>query len=148
MALARELRARGVDAIDCSSGGIKGPNSLFSLAAKAPPEPGFQVPFADAVRQGAGMPTVALGLILDPRHAEEILAEGKADLVAVAREALFNPHWALHAARELSDDQSFEAWAPNMGWWLEVRQRMLTSTDPRDWRIGPAAANTPTRVGE
>lgn len=143
VALAQALRARGIDVIDCSSGGIKGPNSLFSLAARAPPAPGFQVPLAAAVRRGAGIPTMAVGMIIDPEHAERILQEGKADLVAVAREALFNPHWALHAARALGEERTFDAWPPNMGWWLEVRQRMLTSSDPKDWRVGAAAANTP-----
>jgi len=143
IALARELHPRGVDAIDCSAGGIKGPNSLFSLTQ--PPSPGFQVPLADAVRRGAEMPTMAVGMIMDPHHAEQILQEGKADLIALGREALNDPHWALHAARALSEGQTYEAWPPNMGWWLEVRQRMLTSIDPRDWRIGPAAANAPAR---
>ena len=86
---------------------------------------------------------MAVGMIMDPEHAERILQEGKADLIAVAREALWNPQWVLHAARSFTEDQNFDAWPPNMGWWLEVRQRMLTSTDPRDWRIGPAAANAP-----
>jgi len=146
IALARELHARGIDAIDCSSGGIKGPNSLFSLTQ--PPSPGYQVPLADAVRQGAGIPTMAVGMIMDPHQAEQIVAEGKADLVALGREALTNPHWALHAARALTPGQTYDAWPPNMGWWLEVRQRMLASTDPKDWRIGPAAANAPTRAAE
>lgn len=143
IALARELKALGIDAIDCSSGGIKGPNSLFSLGKKGALAPGYQVPLADAVRQGAAMPTMAVGMIMDPEHAERILQEGKADLIALAREALYNPHWALQAARSLTEDRNFDAWPPNMGWWLEVRQRMLTSTDPKDWRIGPAAANAP-----
>jgi len=143
IALARELQVRGVDAIDCSAGGIKGPNSLFSMTQ--PPSPGFQVPLADAVRRGANMPTMAVGMIMDPHHAEAILQEGKADLIALGREALSNPHWALHAARALTEGQTYDAWPPNMGWWLEVRQRMLRSTDPRDWRIGPAAANAPIR---
>ncbi len=148
VALARELRSRGIDAIDCSSGGIKGPNSLFSLAAKGPPSPGFQVPLAHAVRQGTDMPTMAVGMIVDPHHAEKILRDGKADLIAIAREALFNPHWALHAAHVLSEEPTFDAWPPNMGWWLEVRQRMSASSDPKDWRIGPAAANAPRRASD
>jgi 2,4-dienoyl-CoA reductase-like NADH-dependent reductase (Old Yellow Enzyme family) len=143
IALARELQARGIDAIDCSAGGIKGPNSLFSMTQ--PPSPGFQVPLADAVRRGVGMPTMAVGMIMDPHHAETILQEDRADLIALGREALSNPHWALHAARALTEGQTYDAWPPNMGWWLEVRQRMLSSTDPKDWRICPAAANAPVR---
>ena len=57
--------------------------------------------------------------------------------------ALNDPHWLLHAARVLSEDANYDAWPPNMGWLLEVRQRMLTSTDQKDWRIGPAAASAP-----
>ena len=72
----------------------------------------------------------------------DIVRIGAAE-VALAREALNNPHWLLHATRTLSEDKTYDAWPPNMGWWLEVRQRMLTSTDPKDWRIGPAAANAP-----
>ena len=141
--LARELKARGIDAIDCSSGGIKGPNSLFSLTKNAALTQGYQVPLADAVKQGAEMATMAVGMIVDPEYAEQVLREGKADLIALAREALNNPNWLLHATRTLSEDKTYDAWPPNMGWWLEVRQRMLTSTDPKDWRIGPAAANAP-----
>ena len=148
VALARELQARGIDAIDCSSGGIKGPNSLFSLATKAPPTQGFQVPLSDAVKHGSEMPTMAVGMIMDPEYAEQILQDDKADLIAVGRQALFNPHWALHAARALNEGQTFDDWPPNMGWWLEVRQRMLTSTNPEDWRIGPAAANAPNQAAD
>ena len=146
--LAKELKNRGVDAIDCSSGGIKGPNSLFSLATKSPPTPGFQVPLSEAVRLGAKMPTMAVGMIMDPPHAEQIISDGQADLIALGREALFNPHWGLHAARLLNEGQTFDDWPPNMGWWLEVRQRMLSSTDPKDWKIGPAAANAPLQSNE
>ncbi|MEM1384141.1 MAG: NADH:flavin oxidoreductase/NADH oxidase [Pseudomonadota bacterium] len=145
VALAEELHVRGIDAIDCSSGGIKGANSLFTVAAKAPPEEGYQVPFAEGVRHGAEMPTMAVGMIQDPAYAERVLQDGKADLIAIGREALFNPNWSLHAAREMSPDQSFDYWPPNTGWWLEVRQRMTSSQDPRDWRIGPAVANAAAR---
>ena len=94
------------------------------------------------------MPTMAVGMIVDPHHAEKILRDGKVDLIAIAREALFNPHWALHAAHVLSEEPTFDAWPPNMGWWLEVRQRMSASSDPKDWRIGPAAANAPRRASD
>ena len=103
------------------------------------------MPLAASIRQGAKMPTMAVGMIMDPTHAEKIISDGSADLVALGREALFNPHWGLHAAKLLNEGQTFDDWPPNMGWWLEVRQRMLSSTDPKDWRIGPAAANAPKR---
>ena len=95
VALARQLQARGdVDLIDCSSGGL-------SPAQKLPLHPGYQVPFAEAVRREAGIATGAVGLIRSPRQAEEILANGRADVVLLARMLLDDPHWPLHAARTL-----------------------------------------------
>ena len=67
----------------------------------------------------------------------------QADLIALGREALMNPNWPLHAMRELTEDKNFDSWPPNSGWWLEVRQRMLNSSDPNDWKVGLAAKNTP-----
>ncbi|MCY7364189.1 MAG: NADH:flavin oxidoreductase/NADH oxidase [Frankiaceae bacterium] len=99
--LAKEAAARGVDLIDCSSGG--------NVLTPIPVGPGYQVPFASAVRSGAGVPTGAVGLITDARQAEQVLAEGHADVVLLARELLRDPHWPLHAAIELGDDV---AWPP------------------------------------
>jgi 2,4-dienoyl-CoA reductase-like NADH-dependent reductase (Old Yellow Enzyme family) len=94
VALARILKDRGVDLVDCSSGG--------TLArAKIPAEPGFQVPFAESVRRETGMPTGAVGLITRPDQAEEIIARGRADVVLLARELLRDPYWPMHAARAL-----------------------------------------------
>lgn len=98
--LSRELKARGVDLVDCSAGGVGAPVSL--MHQKMPP--GYQVPLADAVRREAGIPTMAVGLITDPHQAEAILAEGKADLVALARELIANPAWSYHAALALGVD--------------------------------------------
>jgi 2,4-dienoyl-CoA reductase-like NADH-dependent reductase (Old Yellow Enzyme family) len=84
----------GVDLIDCSSGG-------GSPDQRVPTHPGYQVPFAEAVRRRAGIATAAVGLISRPEHAEEILANGRADLVALARAMLTDPYWPLHAARTL-----------------------------------------------
>ena len=67
------------------------------------------------------MATMAVGMIMDPPHAEQIICDGQADLIALGREALFNPHWGLHAAQLLNEGQTFDDWPPNMGWWLEVR---------------------------
>jgi 2,4-dienoyl-CoA reductase-like NADH-dependent reductase (Old Yellow Enzyme family) len=95
--LAKRLKETGkVDLIDCSSGGIlaKGP-VIPSL------HPGYQVPFADAIRNQAGIATGAVGLITSPQHAEEILANDRADLVLVARAVLQDPAWPLRAARAL-----------------------------------------------
>jgi 2,4-dienoyl-CoA reductase-like NADH-dependent reductase (Old Yellow Enzyme family) len=132
IALARELKARGVDVIDCSSGGISG----SATAAGAKRQPGFQVPFAEAVRREAGVMTQAVGLITHPRQAEEILQCGQADLIAIAREALYNPHWPLQAAAALGADSEFEGWPQQYGWWLVRRAR--TSEFYRDDRTGAA----------
>jgi 2,4-dienoyl-CoA reductase-like NADH-dependent reductase (Old Yellow Enzyme family) len=91
--LAGLLRGRGVDLVDVSSGGV--------VAADIPVGPGYQVEFARRIRQEADMPTGAVGMITDPRQAEQIVAEGSADAVLLARELLRNPHWALRAAHEL-----------------------------------------------
>ena len=80
------LKNYGVDLIDCSSGGIKGPNSLFSLASTKPPTPGFQVPFAKEIRKKCDIATMAVGMILDPRQANQIINSGEADLIALGRE--------------------------------------------------------------
>src|SRR5690606_41600215 len=69
-----------------------------------PTAPGYQVPFASAVKRGTDMATAAVGLITEPRQAESVLAEGHADYVAIARAFLFDPRWAWHAAIELGAD--------------------------------------------
>ena len=97
VALARALKGEGVDVIDCSSGGLLG---SVSMTNKLPP-PGFQVPLAEAVRREADISTVAVGMVTEPRHAEEILQNGQADLIAIAREFIADPNWAYGAAREL-----------------------------------------------
>jgi 2,4-dienoyl-CoA reductase-like NADH-dependent reductase (Old Yellow Enzyme family) len=97
VALAKLLKSRGVDLIDCSSGGML-PH------AKIPTGPGFQVPFAEAVRRETGIATGAVGLITRPDQAERILAEGRADVVLLGRAFLNDPYWPLHAARELGAD--------------------------------------------
>jgi NADPH2 dehydrogenase len=91
---ARELKARGVDWIDASSGGV-------SPLQKIPLAPGYQVPFAQAIRQATGLNTIAVGLITEAKQAEDIVASGKADMVALARGMLYDPRWGWHAAAEL-----------------------------------------------
>jgi len=92
--LAKELKKRGVDWIDASSGGI-------SPLQKIPLSPGYQVPFAQGIKEATGLPTIAVGLITDAKQAEEIVASGKADMVALARGMLYDPRWGWHAAAEL-----------------------------------------------
>jgi 2,4-dienoyl-CoA reductase-like NADH-dependent reductase (Old Yellow Enzyme family) len=121
VALAKELRARGVDVLDCSSGGLMG----SATAARVKRSPGFQVPFAERVRNEASMTTMAVGLILDPQQAEQVLQSGQADLIAVGRQALYNPHWALHAEVALGVEGEYESWPVQYGWWLDKRQHIL-----------------------
>lgn len=99
LALVRELKQRGVDMVDCSSGGIAlgGEGGLSAV----PRVPGFQAGYSREIRRETGMPTVAVGMISDARHAETLLQEGHADLIALARGLMDDPNWPLHAAREL-----------------------------------------------
>ena len=99
VALARLLKEAGVDLVDCSSGG--------NLArAEIPFGPGYQVPLAQAVREGAGIATAAVGLITEAQQADEIIRGERADLVLLGREMLRDPYWALHAAKLLGVDAS------------------------------------------
>lgn len=122
--LARELKARGIDVIDCSSGGIAG----SATAARIKRSPGFQVPFAERIRRDAQVPTMAVGLILEAQQAEAILQHGQADLIAVGRQALFDPNWPLHAELALGADNEFAAWPVQYGWWLDKRQKAMAAS--------------------
>ena len=99
--LARALSSEGVDIIDCSSGG--------NVLATIPVGAGYQVPFAETVRRGAGLATAAVGLITEPSHADEIVRNGRADMVLLAREELRDPYWPIHAARVLRQEQRVPA---------------------------------------
>src|SRR3954464_2179142 len=121
VAFARELKARGVDVIDCSSGGIAG----AATAAQVQRSLGFQVPFAERVRKEADIPTMAVGIILEAKQAEAVLQNGQADLIAVGRQSQFNPNIALHWAHDLGINTHFEDWTPEYGWWLEKRVRTM-----------------------
>jgi len=118
---AKELKARGVDVVDCSSGGISG----AATAAQVPRGLGFQVPFAERVRKEAGIASMAVGIILEAEQAEAILRSGQADLIAVGRQSQFNPNIAQHWAHDLGLNRKFEDWTPEFGWWLEKRIRTI-----------------------
>ncbi|MEH1168604.1 NADH:flavin oxidoreductase/NADH oxidase [Micromonospora sp. CPCC 205539] len=92
--LAGELAGVGVDLVDTSSGGI-------SMLHRIPVGPGYQVPLAAQIRREAGIPTGAVGLIVEPEHAEQIIASGEADLVLLGRELLRDPYWPRRAAAKL-----------------------------------------------
>jgi 2,4-dienoyl-CoA reductase-like NADH-dependent reductase (Old Yellow Enzyme family) len=102
VALAAELRKRGCDFITASSGG-----SVPEQKLKV--EPGYQVPFAARIRNETGITTMAVGLITEPRQAEAIVSDGRADLVALGRGMLFNPRWPWHAAMELGGEVYYPA---------------------------------------
>ncbi len=126
--LARELKALGVDVIDCSSGGNAAAGATASTSLRGP---GFQVPYAERIRREAGIMTMAVGLILDGPQAEAILQNGQADLVAIAREAIHDPFWPRHQAQAMGVDLDFAQWPEQYGWWLDRRAqglRQLAST--------------------
>jgi 2,4-dienoyl-CoA reductase-like NADH-dependent reductase (Old Yellow Enzyme family) len=100
--LARAVAERGVDVIDCSSGGLDARQQISS-------GPGYQVPFAARIRHEAGVATAAVGLITSAEQAEQILAAGQADLIVMARELLRDPYFPLHAAKAL-DAPDATAW--------------------------------------
>jgi 2,4-dienoyl-CoA reductase-like NADH-dependent reductase (Old Yellow Enzyme family) len=100
VAFAQAAKALGVDVVDCSSGG--------NIPARPPSlYPGYQVPYAEAVRKDAGVATMAVGLILDAHQAEAILGAGQADLIAFARHALDDPNFAIHASAALTGEPDY-----------------------------------------
>jgi 2,4-dienoyl-CoA reductase-like NADH-dependent reductase (Old Yellow Enzyme family) len=98
VALAKALKARGVDFIDCSCGGLEGDSSLPPVNKSVP---SYNVIYSEHVRREADIPTIVVGLITEPAQAEAILQEGKADIIAIAREMMCNPYWPAHAAKAL-----------------------------------------------
>jgi 2,4-dienoyl-CoA reductase-like NADH-dependent reductase (Old Yellow Enzyme family) len=104
--LAVLAREEGVDLVDTSTGG--------NVLADIPVGPGYQVPFARRIRTEAGVPSGAVGLITEPKQAEDILGDGSADVVLLARELLRDPHWALRAAYELGETDT-ELWPVQYG---------------------------------
>lgn len=123
VAYAKELKTRGIDVIDCSSGGLFG----SATAARIKRTWGFQVPYAERVRREAGIKSMAVGLIVDPAYAEEVLQKGQADLIAIAREALVNPSWPQMAEIALGRTASdaMDDWPVQYGWWLKHRERSI-----------------------
>lgn len=130
IAFARELKDIGIDIIDCSSGGV----AAGAVSALGVRDYGFQVSYAEQVRRDARIPTMAVGLIVDPEQAEEIVANGQADLVAIAREALHDPSWPVHAQAvlEAQGPERFKSWPQQFGWWLQRRAAALEQIGP--WR--------------
>ncbi|MCR0982738.1 oxidoreductase [Roseomonas populi] len=138
VALARVLGGKGVDVIDCSTGGMT-PRSITEADR---PRLGYQVQHAARIRVEAGVATMAVGLIVHADQAEAILREGSADLVAIGREMLHNPNWPLDAAQKLGVADAFAAIPPAYGYWLEKRDRSGFGSSPSTWQAGSAPAAT------
>ncbi|SEB11158.1 NADH:flavin oxidoreductase/NADH oxidase [Variovorax sp. YR216] len=120
IAFGKALAQRGCSFMHVSSGGV-------SPQQKIPIGPGYQVPLAEQVKRGAGLPTVAVGLVTEPAQAEAIVASGEADLVAVARAILFEPHWPWRAAAELGAQVE----APPQYWRSQPRELKALFGDAR-----------------
>ena len=128
IAFARELKARGVDVVDCSSGGNSPTGATNSSLKRGP---GFQAPYARAIRAETGIKTQAVGLIRTAALAEELLQDGTADLIALGRQMLYDPFWPLHAAAALAADPDYATWPRQYGWWLEKWDKGLSAIGER-----------------
>ena len=126
-ALADALKLRGIDLIDCSSGGINGTGSMPPV----PRTPGYQVAFAAGIRHACGIATAAVGEITEPAQAEAILEHGDADVIAMARELMLDANWPARAARELGIGEWWSVLPPPYAHRLEQRERVrrLCSSD-------------------
>lgn len=125
LAFARAMKPLGVDVVDCSSGGIGG---SATGSKRIPRGYGFQLPYAAQIRRDVGIASMAVGLIIGPHQAEAALEAGDADLIAIGREAMNNPNWALMARGILepgTTEEVFACWPPQHGWWMEKRAAVM-----------------------
>ena len=134
--LAKILKSRGVDVIDCSSGGITDVAPILGPILGNEIKYSYQVPLSDYVRRHAGIMTMAVGLIIHGDQAEQILRDRQADLIAVGREILNNPNWPMDAALKLGADGPFRNVPPQFGYWLGVRAKRGFGTKPSTWQVG------------
>jgi 2,4-dienoyl-CoA reductase-like NADH-dependent reductase (Old Yellow Enzyme family) len=116
--LSRKLKDAGIDVIDCSSGGTLGHSPMDGERSR---KYGYQVPYAEKIRAEAGIMTMAVGHIVHADQAEEILQKGRADLIALAREVMYNPNWPMDAAQKLGVDAKFSSVPPAYSYWLSKR---------------------------
>ncbi len=117
-------KARGIEVVTPSSGGIGGAGS----ATLVPRTPGYHVPFAQRVRVEADIKTIAVGFITEAKQAEQILQDRNADLIAIAREFLWDPYWTVHAARELGLANYHDLLPRTYAWWLKRRDEIREVT--------------------
>ncbi len=132
VALARLVKPKGVDVIDCSSGGMLG----RPVVSAGPISYGYQVPYAEKIRRDAQIMSMAVGLIVHADQAEAILQQGQADLIALAREVLYNPNWPMDAAQKLGADKRFELVPPPYSYWLSKRAAAVPNMAPSTYRVG------------
>ena len=120
----------GIDVIDCSSGGIAGRPRFAAnddgsvLKSNLDRGLGFQVPYAHEIKKNSVIKTMAVGVIVDPQQAENILTEEQADLIAMGRELMYNPFWSLHAAQELNVDPEYKMWPDQYRWGVNRRSKI------------------------
>ena len=130
--LAKILKTRGVDVIDCSSGGITDMAPILGKEIKY----SYQVPLSEYIKRHADIMTMAVGLIIHGDQAEQILRDGQADLIAVGREILNNPNWPMDAAQKLGVDAKFESVPSPQAYWLAKRAQSVKSVQPSTYRKG------------
>ena len=132
VALARRVKPLGVDVIDCSSGGMRG----SPVVGTGPIGYGYQVPYAEKLRREADILSMAVGLIVHADQAERILQNGQADLIALAREVMYNPNWAVDAAVKLGVAEPFELMPPPYSYWLAKRAGQVAELTPSTYGSG------------
>lgn len=131
--LAQVVGPLGVDVVDCSSGGMAG---RPMDGGKIRPGYGYQVPYAEKLRREGGVMSMAVGLIVHADQAEAILQSGQADLIALAREILYNPNWPMDAAHKLGVAEKFALMPPQQGWWLDRREATVKDMRPSTFQTG------------
>lgn len=133
--LARILKSKGVDVIDCTSGGLSSRMPNFYRLTKY----GYQVSFAERIKAEAGIMTMAVGLIIHGDQAEQILQQGQADMVGVGREILNNPNWPMDAAQKLGVDPNYANVPHQFGYWLSKRAHRGFGCNPSTYQVGLSA---------
>jgi 2,4-dienoyl-CoA reductase-like NADH-dependent reductase (Old Yellow Enzyme family) len=137
--LSRLLKDKGVDVVDCSSGGTLARSPMDGERSK---KYGYQVPYAEKIRREADIKTMAVGHIVHADQAEAILQGGRADLVALAREMLYNPNWPMDAAQKLGIDPDFKLVPPPYSYWLDKRAKSAFEGQPSTWTNGLGSVDT------
>ena len=128
--VASSLKEHGIDVIDCSAGGMS------DVSTGDAPSYGYQVPYAQRIRSGANIKTMAVGMIIHADQAEEIIRSGSADLTALGREFLHNPNWPIDAAQKLGVESPFSSVGQSLGYWLGKRAGSRAGIRSSTWQRG------------